>query len=146
MSAVKVEIGKLRNEAELKKKEAHRLELLEKQFSDLKKYEGRWEKVVFYSVIANEQATNYDWRYNCGCCTDSTVEVWPFFETELGKVYSDPPVFRVGYKKNYRAGLRAGWDKELRQARISENIIEKIGKSFPMNENETEEPEEEDFP
>ena len=127
---IETEIAKARAEAAAKTATAEKLAALAGLFPDLKKYVGRWEKIAFYSAAANERATGVDIRHNCGCCEDSPVEAWPYVETEHGKVYTDPPRFVVG-ERDYAAdgGERANedWDKRLREARIPEAVIARVG-------------------
>jgi hypothetical protein len=112
--------------------EADQLERLMKDFPDLKKKVGRWNKVVFYSRSANTRATGYDSRHNCGCCADSPLEIWPYAETEHGRVYTDPPEFRVGERDPMFSGDRPydGWDKKMRDAEIPEAIVSAVAAHF----------------
>lgn len=112
--------------------EAYRLGDLARLFPDLKKKVGRWEKVVFCSPAANARATGFDMRHNCGCCADSPLEIWPYAETSYGRVYSEPPEFRVGERE---PGFGADkpyddWDKKMREAGIPEAIISAVTEHF----------------
>lgn len=111
--------------------EAERLEKLSALYPDLRRFVGRWEKVVWCSKAVNAQATEYDRRFNCGCCSDSPLEIWPYLETEFGKVYSDPPEFKLG-EKHWISGAKpyAGWKDKLREAGIREEIIEGVQAYF----------------
>lgn len=131
MPDVKDDIQKLQKEAAAQLAEAERLAKLSEAFPDIKKYTGRWNKVAYYSPTVNEKITDYDMRHNCGCCNDSPLEIWPFAETPVGKVYSDPPVFVVGERHYYHGDKPyAGWRKKLVDAHIPEAIIEKIAYHF----------------
>lgn len=125
-------LEKLRNEYSDSTAEASRLEKLAALFPDLRRHVGRWSKVVFYSALVNDQATNYETRFNCGCCPDSPLEFWPYLETEHGQVYSDPPSFFIGEKGHYygTAVANKGWKEELRKARIPEALIERVAQRF----------------
>lgn len=120
----------LRKEAREKAEEAEKLEKLTALFPDLRKQVGRWNKVAFCSKSVNEKVTRFDMRHNCGCCPDSPLEVWPYLETEHGKVYSDPPQFFVGENSYYGDRPRAGWEEELRKAGIPEAIVGAVGIHF----------------
>jgi hypothetical protein len=113
-------------------READQLEYLMTDFPDLKKKVGRWNKVVFYSRSVNARVTDYDSRHNCGCCQDSPLEIWPYVMTEHGRVYSDPPEFRVGERDPMLSGDRPyeGWDKKMREAEIPETIIAAVAVHF----------------
>jgi hypothetical protein len=127
MSDPKDDIQKLQKEAAAAVAEAERLSKMTAAIPDLKKYVGRWNKVAYYSKSFNDKVTAYDMRHNCGCCNDSPLEIWPYAETEHGKIYSDPPSFRVG-ERHWISGDKpyAGWKKEMRAANIPENIIERV--------------------
>lgn len=110
--------------------EAERLAELSKLYPDLQKYVGRWNKVAYYSKTVNAAVTNVDIRHNCGCCSDSPLEAWPFIETPHGRVYSDPSKFWVGQRSDYaESGERPdeGWDTKMRDAKIPEAVIARVG-------------------
>ena len=131
------EVNKLTKEAQEKQKEAERLENLYKFYPDLKKHVGRWDKIAYYSASVNSLVTDYNSRHNCGCCSDSPLEVWPYLKTEFGNVYSDPPSFMVG-ERDYDepGGERAypEWQDKLKAKNISEAVIEKISSLFEDSE------------
>ena len=130
--AVPREIATLRKEAAEKLAAADKLEALLKLYPNIRKRTGRWNKVAFYSKDVNATATRFDIRYNCGCCNDSPLEVWPYAETLQGNVYTDPPDFRVGRKEPWGGGdlPEKGWDKQMRDAGISESIISAVSMRF----------------
>lgn len=112
--------------------EAYRLGDLARLFPDFKKKVGRWEKVVFCSPAANARATGFDMRHNCGCCADSPLEVWPYAETSIGRVYTEPPEFRVGEREPVLGADKPyeGWDKKMRDAGIPEAIVSAVAEHF----------------
>lgn len=122
------DIERAKEEAAAKAAEVDRLTELQKLYPDLKKHVGRWNKVAFYSTKVNASVDNVDMRHNCGCCSDSPLEAWPYLETPHGRVYSDPPMFWVG-ERSYDGGERAdtGWERGLRTAGIPEPVIARIG-------------------
>jgi hypothetical protein len=128
--SVAEDIESMRKESAAKAVEAERLAELAKLYPDLRKRIGRWNKVTYFSKAANATATGVDLRHNCGCCSDSPVEAWPYAETPYGRVYSDPPVFWVGERCDYsESGERAdeGWDLKMREAGIPEPTIARVG-------------------
>lgn len=131
MSSVQEELSKLNKEASEKVAEAERLVRLSASFPDLRKHVGRWDKVAYYSALVNPKVERFDIRHNCGCCSDSPLEVWPYLETPDGKVYSDPPCFQVG-EKYYLGGDRPypKWREKLQAAGIPDVIIEGVSVHF----------------
>jgi len=131
LAAVPKTIETLRKEAEEKFDEADRIEALAKLYPGLKKHTGRWNKVAYCSASVNGEAVEADIRHNCGCCNDSPLEVWPYVQTEHGKVYSDPPCFVVG-EKHWISGdvSLPGWKDKLRQAGLPENLITRVSAHF----------------
>ncbi len=130
--AVPREIASLRKEATEKLAAADKLEALLKLYPNIRKRTGRWNKVAFYSKDVNATATRFDIRYNCGCCNDSPLEVWPYAETLQGNVYTDPPDFRVGRKEPCYGGdlPEKGWMKAMQDAGIPEPIIGAVSMRF----------------
>jgi len=137
MSSIVDEITKLEKELADKSEEVCRLKALAESFPDLETYTGRWNKVVHCSPAVNTLVTSYDSRHNCGCCSDSPLEIWPYMETPFGRVYSKPAMFFVG-KRSYSGDVPSpGWDDQLRKHNIPEHIITRVASHF--------EEEEEDF-
>lgn len=142
MSSIAEEIENEKKAAAEKLVAAERLTKLLQTFPDIQKRVGRWNKIAFYSKSVNAKVTDYDMRHNCGCCSDSPLEVWPYLETEHGRVYSDPPCFQIGERDNYyQLGDRPhdNWEDHLRAAAIPESIIKRLSKHFPEPEKEAEE-------
>lgn len=134
------EIEQLRKEAESKQCEAERLAALRERYPDLRKYVGRWNKVVYCSASVNSMVDQYEHRYNCGCCSDSPLELWPYLETDLGRVHSDPPMFYIG-ERDYDYGPphpESGWEERCAAKGISAAIIERIRGLFTRDKNEDE--------
>lgn len=121
------------------------IERLRTGFDDLRSRTGRWNKHVLYSRHANAVATACDIRHNCGCCQDSSLEVWPYLDTQDGPVYTDPPMFWVG-EAYYNGGdvPRDGWDDRMREAGISEAVIDVVAAYFrdhqPIVDDDPEDP------
>jgi hypothetical protein len=116
------------------KKEAERLDNLTKLYPDLEEYTGRWERSVVCSVSVNGLVTDFDSRFNCGCCSDSPWEVWPYLKTPYGRVYSNPARFSVGTKYDHDIAIPdKDWKKDLLRAGIADTVIEKISEVFEQN-------------
>jgi hypothetical protein len=139
LHAVELSIAELRKEAAEKTVEAAKLEGLFKDFPDLLKHVNRWQRVRYYSKSVNPRVTDYDCSHNCGCCSDSPLEVWPYLETENGKVYSDPVCFTVGEKAHMGDRPYAGWKEKMREAHTPESIIERIQQHFKDEEEKARE-------
>jgi len=137
MTTVTEEITNLQGESLKKQSEVDRLAKLLELFPDLKKHVGRWDKVAFFSPSVNSKVTDYDQRFNCGCCSDSPLEVWPYLNTPFGKVFSDPPCFTVGEKCYYGGATPyPDWKERLEKAGIPEVIVGAIGYYFRKSKEE----------
>jgi hypothetical protein len=130
VSSVQDEVAKLSKETEDLLREQIRLKNLMDLYPDLQKYTGRWGKVAYYSKTVNGLVNEMDRRFNCGCCLDSPLEIWPYLESEHGRVYSDPPSFRVGERTDYGATPNSRWEGRMRDAGISDAIITKVQAYF----------------
>ena len=135
MSEINKDLIALQQQIDKQQRELKQLEKLNELFPDLKKYVGRWNKIVYTSKLVNEKASKYEARYNCGCCNDSPLEIWIYMETENGRVYTDPPLFSIGTKNpsryygDYDADeniIDYGWEERLRKNGINESIIKSI--------------------
>jgi len=131
MSTVQEDREKLKKKAEELLAESARLHGLSEEYPDLRKYIGRWEKVVWCSKSINAKVQRFDIRHNCGCCNDSPLEIWPYLETPHGNIYSDPPMYQVG-ERYWMGGDKpnAGWKSALRAASIPEEIIGAVQMHF----------------
>jgi len=131
LSSIPGVIETLEKELNDKQEELKNLRALYTKYPDLKRNVNRWKRVRFYSASVNNKVDKYDCSHNCGCCSDSPLEVWPYLETEFGNVYSDPFCFQVGEKHGISGDVAyPGWKKNLREAKIPENIIESVSNSF----------------
>jgi ribosomal 50S subunit-associated protein YjgA (DUF615 family) len=139
--AVPRDIAQLRKDAAEKLALADQLEQLLVKYPNLRKHTGRWNKVAYYTKDVNALVDRFDMRHNCGCCNDSPLEVWPYLETPLGKVYSEPSMFRVGEKEPFYHGDRPykGWDKTMQDAGIPESIIGAVKMHFRREAEEAKE-------
>lgn len=129
-------VAKERDEAAKKLAEAEaelaRVQKLTQLYPDLKRHVGRWNKVVYCSASVNGLVTDYETRHNCGCCADSPLELWPYLETEHGRVYSNPTGIFIGEQDPFTYGdvSRPGWREDLRKYGLPEALIEKVAGHF----------------
>ena len=143
MSSIINKINKLEKEVVDKTAEILKLKALLESFPDLETYSGRWDKEVYCSPSVNTLVTSYDSRHNCGCCSDSPLEIWLYMDTPLGKVYSKPAMFFVGERSYHGDVSFLGWEDNFRKYNIPEHIIAKIALRFKKEELDPD--EEEDF-
>jgi hypothetical protein len=124
MTTIQEEIESLKKEAAGKLLEAEKLQRLLTAYPDLQKHVGRWKKVAYCSASVNSKVNRFDLHHNCGCCTDSPLEFWPYLETPDGNVYANPPSFQVG-EKHYMGGdvPYSGWKERLEKVGIPEAVI-----------------------
>lgn len=120
----------LMKEAREKVQEAERLQQLQKEFPDLRRHVGRWNKVAWCSKSVNARVDRFDMRHNCGCCRDSPLEVWPYLETPHGKVYADPPQYFVGHDSPYGDLPEAGWEAKMLKEGIPESVVGAVSVHF----------------
>jgi hypothetical protein len=122
-------IDRLKEDISEKQAEVDRLTELSRSFSDLKRFEGIGDNhVVFFSFTANELVTNFVRRRDTS--PEYSVVVWPYLETDLGRVYSNPPYFIVGKLHPQGDIPKPGWEEELRKAKITEVVIAKVQEYF----------------
>lgn len=124
-------IETLEKELAEKQKDLNNIKTWYSQYPDLKRNVNRWNRIRFCSASVNSEVTDFDMSHNCGCCSDSPLEVWPYLETDQGRLYSDPACYQVG-EKHWISGDSPyeGWKKKLRDNKIPEDIIKKISAHF----------------
>lgn len=132
MVTAKKKAEDLNAQANLLKDEAQTLEHLVDVFPDLEVHTNRWKTERYTSVTVNGTATNVDIGYNCGCCEDKPVEVWPYIIHADKKIYSNPPSFMVGERNPYthRDDSYEDWQLSLRRVGISEAVIKIVEEYF----------------
>jgi len=129
MTSIDTEIKDLETEIVFKTNLVNELKDMRAIYPDLERCKGRWDKIVLCSASVNNKVTNYETRYNCGCCSDSPLEVWFFIELEGSKkkIYSNPPCFFVAKKNGWGSDKPfSGWKDDLRKSNIPESMIKKI--------------------
>lgn len=128
---IQKELERLQQEEADAKEKLENLGQLSAAYPDLRTFKGRWEKKVYCAKSANASVTGCDIRHNCGCCHDSPLEVWPYLETEHGKVYSDPPRFMVGEKESYDFDRPYdGWKSDMEETGISAEVVSLVQEYF----------------
>lgn len=123
----------LQQEADEKQQTLDKLRQLHERYPDLKRDVDRWKNVRYYSPSVNAQVDRFDIRHNCGCCQDSPLEIRPYLETDLGRVYSSPPCFKVG-EKHWMGGDKPypNWQQKFRDAGIPEPIVGAVSQHFKV--------------
>lgn len=127
------ELKALKEKQNKEKEELDKLEKLKELYPDLEVYTGRWNKKVYSSKLANASVDSYDERYNCGCCGDSPLEIWPYKETENGRIYSSPAKFTIANRNDFQpAGyvLYDNWKDVLVNADLNKDFINKAFNMF----------------
>lgn len=112
-------------------KNLENLKKIKTLYPDARLYNGRWRKVQ-RSKIVNGEATEFEYKYSCGCCADAAVQIWPYVDTEAGRVYADPPYFTAGEKSYSGDRPRARWQDDARKMGLTENLIAKIEKRLKL--------------
>lgn len=121
--------------------EIARVQALTQLYPDLKRHVGRWNKVAYCSPSVNGLVTDFEHRFNCGCCGDSPMELWPYLETPHGRIYSSPTGIFVGEKDPFFGGAvsRSGWREDLQRHGLPEALIEKVAVLFKDERKKAEE-------
>ena len=137
LEKVLAEVSKAEEDLAKKKEEASKVERLAELFPDLEVVNGRWNRTVYSSAQVNARATHVFMRFNCGCCSDSPLEAWPYLETPYGHVYASPAFFFVG-EKNWIAGAKPleGWRSQLQAKKIPEAVLDRIQARFDADRQE----------
>lgn len=138
MNNFQEEIDKFKKEIELKQNELAKLEKLYLAYPDLVKNVNRWKTVKYCSKSVNPIAVDYELKHNCGCCSDSPLEIHPYVNTEFGRIYSDPTGMFIGEDSYCGDRERLGWKDDLRKYNISETLINKVKLHFKDMEIEDE--------
>lgn len=109
---IQEKINKLRAEIVRAEKEIEQLKRITDRFPDATVYQDRWKTERIFSATASPLCDKYDWKHSCGCCADSPVHLFPYLETEFGKVYANGAPFRVLDRDEWGFGryLNNGFD------------------------------------
>lgn len=134
MASIKESIDKLQKQISNNEKEIIRLNNLLNKFSDIEETIDRWKVVRLKSKSVNSIVTNCDIKHSCGCCNDSPLKIYPYLNTEYGKIYSDPCGIVIG-ELSWEGGdiEEDGWKELLLKENISETIIKIAEKYFKDN-------------
>ena len=105
------------------------------RIEDLDWSNDRWNNKYWYSKSVNSLCTDIEISHSCGCCRDSRLQVRPYAIIDGRRIFSDPVVFGIGEKNECGIGDRpdSNWFMKLRESKIPENTIIKIGKYFDDN-------------
>ena len=136
MVTAKKKIEDLWAQSCLLKDQAKDIERLVEVFPDLEISTNRWKTERYTSVSVNDRATDVIIGYNCGCCEDKPVEVWPYLVHAGQQIYSRPPSFMVGERNPYSGRDKSypDWQTDLRKANISESVIKIVEEYFVREE------------
>ena len=139
MATIDTEIKNIEKEIVFKTQLMNELKAMQAIYPNIRRVTGRWDKIAFCSDSVNNKVTNYETRFNCGCCSDSPLEVWFYLEVNIDgrmkKIYSDPPYFYIGSRNNYVfCKADPGWEKPLYNANISESIIQMVSNLITVDE------------
>jgi len=127
--------------------EIQTIEHLKESFSDLEIRTSRRGVIMYCSKSVNSLVTEYELHYSCGCCNDAHVEIYPFLIINGVQLYSSPCYFVIG-QRNSCYGYKLcdcdedddcncpidedeiivdnNWDKRLKEANISEQVINEL--------------------
>jgi hypothetical protein len=111
-------------------KHAELINALQAEFPDLKVSTDRWKNKRFCSKSVNNRADQVDFRFNCGCCSDSPCEARPYIETMGIEVFADPDRYWIGarcdWADNYPAvSEKPGWEEAMQKNGISQKAIDR---------------------
>ena len=120
------------------KDEITKIEKVLKLYPDIEENRDRWGDIKFSSPSINPETDHIFINHNCGCCSDSPLQVWPYKTIEGIKVFSKPACFVVGEMNAYGSGERPydNWEERFRKENIPETVIDQIQIFF--NENKPE--------
>lgn len=138
-------IDELQELIDSSKRELKNLRVIYTYFPDLQINMDRWSTRRFYSAKVNSSATNVDIHRSCGCCSDASIVVRPFLESQGYKIYSDPPAFYIGNDSYYGCLLDSNWEDILRDKNISEIVFEKIREYKEKNSWTDDDNEDDDY-
>jgi hypothetical protein len=132
------QIQQLKNEAEGLQTKILLLEKIAQLYPDLKMNMNRWNRVRWYSKTVNSYVDKCEIGHSCGCCPDSSVEVWPYVEIDGFKVYSDPCKISVGEDSSFGDRPDKNWQAQFSKYGISQVIIDKVKEHFKTEKEEAE--------
>lgn len=123
----------LLNKLQSQIKEAQeKLKIIE-AFPDLDERTDRYGISRLVSTKANHQVTEVETRFGCDCCADAELLAFPFLIVENHHVYSNPPCFVIGKKKESGIDVRRGWEDDFFDNDLPAEIILKIQEHLTAN-------------
>lgn len=131
-------LGQLNKEVAEKQAEAERIRRLAELFPDLETHTDRWKTQRYISKAVNARVANYELRRTCGCCPDAPRVLWPFLETEHGRVFSNPPSFYLTRLDDFGCNedLDPHFESSARVAGLPETLIETMVRLYTKETHE----------
>ena len=107
---------------------------LKDKFPDIKINVDRWKNQRKFTEKVNSIVDQVEITHNCGCCSDSPLEAYPYVVIDDSKVYSNPPCFTIG-EKGWAGGdiPNSGWEKKLQKENIPDGVLRQIQQYFMDN-------------
>jgi hypothetical protein len=104
-----------------------------KKYDNVKVDINRWNTKRIYTKEVNEKVNEVEIRHNCGCCSDSPIEIWPYYlEDGSINIYCDPIPLIVGNGNE----PNENWQQQFIDNKIPQTIINRVSKWFKENKNE----------
>lgn len=112
---------------------AHAMLDLLTEYPDIVELSDRWGNVRLASASANNMVDKTDIHHNCGCCTDSPLEVYPYTEIDGQQIYANPPCYTVG-NRYWNGGDEpcSNWRDRLKHLPLT--ITEQVQEYFENHE------------
>lgn len=121
------------------------LKKIKELFPDIEIHKDRWEKERYSSSLALKKVDKTLFYHSCGCCPDAVLYVGPYLEVDGIEIYTNPERFIIGQKHAYGFGEEPDddWEERLKNAGLTDTIIEQTRKFF--KENPIEDCDDEDY-
>lgn len=74
----------------------------------------------------NDRVDKIELKLACDCCTDADLLAYTFMDFNGIRVYSDPPSFTIGKRKETGIDTNWGWEDQIFDAGLSAEIIMEI--------------------
>lgn len=118
-----------------------KVERLRKSLPDIEIGVDPWNREVLTSAAVNQEVDHAEFQHSCVCCKDSALFVLPFVVREGVQIFSKPDSICVGAGEGVPAD---NWEARLRDARISEKVIQLVRVFFSKREEDRGEEEKEE--
>lgn len=123
---IQEKINKIRADIVKSESEIEKLNRIVARFPDAFVSQDRWKNERVFSKIASPLCDKYDWKHSCGCCPDSPVQVWPYLETEFGKVFAAEAPFYVMNRDEHGMGIYLRNDFDVSKTNLSDTMKSQI--------------------